>query len=49
MLRYLEHGRAIQFVETERTTHGVDVPGDVAVVERILATRDHSSSELAES
>jgi 3-deoxy-manno-octulosonate cytidylyltransferase (CMP-KDO synthetase) len=40
MLRYLEHGRAIRFVETERTTHGVDVPEDVAAVERILATRD---------
>lgn len=39
MLRYLEHGRAIRFVETERTTHGVDVPDDVAVVERILAER----------
>jgi 3-deoxy-manno-octulosonate cytidylyltransferase (CMP-KDO synthetase) len=49
MLRYLEHGRAIQFVETERTTHGVDVPADVAVVERILATRAGSTSGLAES
>ncbi len=39
MLRYLEHGRSIQFVETEWTTHGVDVPEDVAVVERILADR----------
>jgi 3-deoxy-manno-octulosonate cytidylyltransferase (CMP-KDO synthetase) len=39
MLRYLEHGRPIQLVETARETHGVDVPGDVAVVERILAGR----------
>lgn len=39
MLRYLEHGRPIRFVETERTTHGVDVPNDVEVVERILAGR----------
>jgi 3-deoxy-manno-octulosonate cytidylyltransferase (CMP-KDO synthetase) len=41
MLRYLEHGRAIQFVETDRTTHGVDVPEDVAVVEQVLAGRTH--------
>ena len=39
MLRYLEHGLAIQFVETERTTHGVDVPEDVEIVEQVLATR----------
>jgi 3-deoxy-manno-octulosonate cytidylyltransferase (CMP-KDO synthetase) len=39
MLRYLEHGRAIQLVETDRTTHGVDVPGDIEVVEQILASR----------
>lgn len=39
MLRYLEHGRPIQFVETERATHGVDVPEDVEVVEEILARR----------
>jgi 3-deoxy-manno-octulosonate cytidylyltransferase (CMP-KDO synthetase) len=44
MLRYLEHGRAIQFVETERTTHGVDVPEDVEIVERILATRAGAES-----
>jgi 3-deoxy-manno-octulosonate cytidylyltransferase (CMP-KDO synthetase) len=43
MLRYLEHGRAIQLVETERTTHGVDVPEDVAVVEGILA--EHARAE----
>jgi len=28
-----------QFVETERTTHGVDVPEDVEIVEQVLATR----------
>jgi 3-deoxy-manno-octulosonate cytidylyltransferase (CMP-KDO synthetase) len=49
MLRYLEHGRAIQFVETERATHGVDVPEDVAIVERILADRPQSTSGLAEA
>ena len=49
MLRYLEHGRPIQLVETERTTHGVDVPDDVGVVEQILATRAHPSRELEES
>jgi 3-deoxy-manno-octulosonate cytidylyltransferase (CMP-KDO synthetase) len=48
MLRYLEHGRPIQFIETERTTHGVDVPADVEVVERILAGQPHSTSGLAE-
>lgn len=40
MLRYLEHGRSIQLVKTERITHGVDVPDDIEVVERILAERD---------
>lgn len=44
MLRYLEHGRAIQFVETERTTQGVDVPEDVEIVERILAGRATAES-----
>lgn len=44
MLRYLEHGRAIQFVETERMTHGVDVPEDVEIVERILASRAPAES-----
>lgn len=39
MLRYLEHGLPIRFVETARTTHGVDVPEDVTVVEQILAER----------
>lgn len=39
MLRYLEHGRTIQLVETTRTTYGVDVPGDIEIVERVLASR----------
>jgi 3-deoxy-manno-octulosonate cytidylyltransferase (CMP-KDO synthetase) len=39
MLRYLEHGRPIHVVETHRNTHGVDIPGDVAVVEEFMATR----------
>jgi 3-deoxy-manno-octulosonate cytidylyltransferase (CMP-KDO synthetase) len=37
MLRYVEHGRTIQLVESTETTHAVDVPEDVAVVERMLA------------
>jgi 3-deoxy-manno-octulosonate cytidylyltransferase (CMP-KDO synthetase) len=37
MLRYVEHGRPIQLVESTETTHAVDVPDDVAVVERMLA------------
>jgi 3-deoxy-manno-octulosonate cytidylyltransferase (CMP-KDO synthetase) len=42
MLRYIEHGREIRFVETEVETHGVDVPQDVAVIERMLAQRKGS-------
>jgi 3-deoxy-manno-octulosonate cytidylyltransferase (CMP-KDO synthetase) len=37
MLRYVEHGRPIQLVESTERTHSVDVPEDVAVVERMLA------------
>ena len=37
MLRYVEHGRPIQLVESTENTHSVDVPEDVAVVERMLA------------
>lgn len=48
MLRYLEHGHAIQFVETEWITHGVDVPEDVEVVERLLSARAQTSPELTE-
>jgi 3-deoxy-manno-octulosonate cytidylyltransferase (CMP-KDO synthetase) len=44
MLRYLEHGLPIQFVETEHVTQGVDVPEDVELVERILAGRDRAES-----
>lgn len=44
MLRYLEHGRAIRFVETDRITHGVDIPEDVEVVERILVSRARAES-----
>jgi|tagenome__1003787_1003787.scaffolds.fasta_scaffold20898197_2 3-deoxy-manno-octulosonate cytidylyltransferase (CMP-KDO synthetase) len=37
MLRYIEHGNAIIMVETTDDTYAVDVPGDVAEVERRLA------------
>jgi 3-deoxy-manno-octulosonate cytidylyltransferase (CMP-KDO synthetase) len=36
MLRYIEHGREILMVETTDDTYAVDVPGDVAEVERRL-------------
>ena len=39
MLRYIEHGRAIRFVETDVDLHAVDVPDDVAIVEQKLAAR----------
>jgi 3-deoxy-manno-octulosonate cytidylyltransferase (CMP-KDO synthetase) len=43
MLRYLEHGRSIDAVETDRETHGVDVPADVGVVEELMAAGpDHT-------
>lgn len=37
MLRYVEHGHEILLVESDEHTHAVDVPDDVAVVERMLA------------
>jgi 3-deoxy-manno-octulosonate cytidylyltransferase (CMP-KDO synthetase) len=37
MLRFLEHGRKILMVETTDETYAVDVPDDVAEVERRLA------------
>jgi 3-deoxy-manno-octulosonate cytidylyltransferase (CMP-KDO synthetase) len=37
MLRYVEHGYAIVMVETTQDTYAVDVPDDVAEVERRLA------------
>jgi 3-deoxy-manno-octulosonate cytidylyltransferase (CMP-KDO synthetase) len=37
MLRYIEHGHEILMVETTDDTYAVDVPGDVAEVERRLA------------
>jgi 3-deoxy-manno-octulosonate cytidylyltransferase (CMP-KDO synthetase) len=39
MLRYVEHGRSIRFVETDVDLHAVDVPEDIAVVERMLRNR----------
>jgi CMP-2-keto-3-deoxyoctulosonic acid synthetase len=39
MLRYVEHGRPIRFVETDVELHAVDVPEDIPVVERMLAAR----------
>lgn len=37
MLRYLEHGREVRFVETGERTHAVDVPADIEVVEQMLS------------
>jgi 3-deoxy-manno-octulosonate cytidylyltransferase (CMP-KDO synthetase) len=37
MMRFVEHGVPIHFVESTERTHSVDVPEDVAVVERMLA------------
>jgi 3-deoxy-manno-octulosonate cytidylyltransferase (CMP-KDO synthetase) len=37
MLRYVEHGRPIQLVESNEATQSVDVPEDVVLVERMLA------------
>jgi 3-deoxy-manno-octulosonate cytidylyltransferase (CMP-KDO synthetase) len=39
MLRYIEHGRAIRIVPNEETTHAVDVPEDIEVIERLLTGR----------
>jgi 3-deoxy-manno-octulosonate cytidylyltransferase (CMP-KDO synthetase) len=39
MLRYVEHGRAIRFVETDVDIHAVDVPEDIDVIERMLTAR----------
>lgn len=40
MLRFLEHGYSVKVVETDVVTHPVDVPSDVATVERLMATDD---------
>ena len=45
MLRYLEHGRRIDTVETTRDTHGVAVEADVAVVEAMMGVRGALGSE----
>lgn len=37
MLRILEHGKRVKMVECTERTHSVDVPQDVAVVERLMA------------
>jgi 3-deoxy-manno-octulosonate cytidylyltransferase (CMP-KDO synthetase) len=36
MLRFLEHGIKIRMQRTIYRTHAVDVPGDVAEVERLM-------------
>ena len=36
MLRFLEHGVKIRMQRTIYRTHAVDVPGDVAEVERLM-------------
>jgi 3-deoxy-manno-octulosonate cytidylyltransferase (CMP-KDO synthetase) len=37
MLRFLEHGIAVHIVRTDEQTHAVDTPGDLALVERLMA------------
>jgi 3-deoxy-manno-octulosonate cytidylyltransferase (CMP-KDO synthetase) len=36
MLRLLEHGRTVHLVETDVTTHAVDTPSDLQVVEQLM-------------
>jgi 3-deoxy-manno-octulosonate cytidylyltransferase (CMP-KDO synthetase) len=36
MLRLLEHGHTVRLVPTTATSHAVDVPADIAVVERLM-------------
>ena len=36
MLRFLEHGIAVQMVRTETATHAVDTPEDLRLVERLM-------------
>jgi 3-deoxy-manno-octulosonate cytidylyltransferase (CMP-KDO synthetase) len=36
MLRLLEHGRKVRLVETEVTTHAVDTPADLQLVETLM-------------
>lgn len=38
MLRFLEHGIQIRMQRTEYRTHAVDVPSDIAEVERLMKT-----------
>jgi 3-deoxy-manno-octulosonate cytidylyltransferase (CMP-KDO synthetase) len=37
MLRFVEHGRRVKMVETEYSTHAVDHPADLELVEKLLA------------
>jgi 3-deoxy-manno-octulosonate cytidylyltransferase (CMP-KDO synthetase) len=36
MLRFLEHGRSVRLVETAVTTHSVDTPADLRLVETLM-------------
>jgi len=36
MLRLLEHGRSVRLVETKVTTHAVDTPEDLQLVETLM-------------
>ena len=36
MLRLLEHGRSVRVVETDVTTHSVDTPADLQLVEKMM-------------
>ena len=38
MLRLLEHGRSVRLVETDVTTHAVDTPADLELVEKLMRT-----------
>ena len=39
MLRLLEHGRSVHLVETHVTTHAVDTPEDLQLVESLMKTQ----------
>jgi len=39
MLRLIEHGRRVRVVETDVTTHSVDTPADLQLVEKMMSMR----------
>jgi 3-deoxy-manno-octulosonate cytidylyltransferase (CMP-KDO synthetase) len=36
MMRFIEHGRRVKMIETSFTTHAVDNPADLKLVETLL-------------